>query len=100
MDILLETHGLPSTFRAELASLGPSIAEGGSLPSWYEALDVVVSDALATGQVVEARQALEWFEEALARALVRRRRHSRSARGARPPPRPGTSTRYAHELRR
>ena len=38
-----------------------------SLPSWYEALDVVVSDALATGQVVEARQALEWFEEALAR---------------------------------
>jgi len=67
VDIVLAAHGLPSTFRVELAELGPSIVEGTSLPSWYEAVDVVVSDALDAGQVEDARRAVGWLGEALAR---------------------------------
>jgi hypothetical protein len=60
-DILIEACGLPSTFRVDLERLGPSIAEGSNLPSWFEALDIVVADALASGRVVPARRALATF---------------------------------------
>jgi hypothetical protein len=67
VDALLARAGLTTRFRVELGDLEPSVAEGGSLPSWLEALDVVVAEGLATGQVDEARQALETFAGALGR---------------------------------
>ena len=62
-------HGPGSTsgFRVELADLGASFAEGGNLPSWLEAIDVVVAEGLADGQVAEARHALGLFAATLER---------------------------------
>ena len=61
VDALVERAGLTTGFRVELEKLEASIAEGGGLPSWFEAVDVVVEEGLLRGQVVEARRSLEIF---------------------------------------
>ena len=53
VDALIERAGLTTGFRVELEQLEPSIAEGGSLPSWFEAVDVVVEEGLALGHVAK-----------------------------------------------
>ena len=67
VDVLVARAGLTSGFRVELADLGASFAEGGNLPSWLEAIDVVVAEGLADGQVAEARHALGLFAATLER---------------------------------
>ena len=67
VDALIERAGLTTGFRVDLEQLEPSIAEGGSLPSWFEAVDVVVEDELALGHVAAARRALEIFDATLER---------------------------------
>jgi len=67
VDALVERAGLTTGFRVELEKLDASIAEGGSLPSWFEAVDVVVEEGLSDGQVVEARRAVEIFAATLER---------------------------------
>ena len=67
VDSLVARAGLASSFRVELGDLETSIAEGGSLPSWLEAVDVVAAAGLADGQVPDARRALELFAAALER---------------------------------
>ena len=66
-DALIGRSGLTTGFQVDLRSLEPSIAEGVGLPSWFEAVDVVVEEGLQRGQVVEARSALETFGAALER---------------------------------
>ena len=67
VDVLIARAGLTTGFRVELEQLEASIAEGGSLPSWFEAVDVVVEAGLALGHVREARRALEIFGATLER---------------------------------
>jgi len=67
VDILLAAHGLPSTFRVALEDLVPSVADLTNLPSWLEALDVVVADALCSGALEAAREATEVFRSAYER---------------------------------
>ncbi|HXG75791.1 MAG TPA: adenylate/guanylate cyclase domain-containing protein [Gaiellaceae bacterium] len=67
VDVLLASAGLESTFRVPLAELTPSLEEGGHLPSWLEAVDVVLRDALAAGAVEPARRAVETYRGAHAR---------------------------------
>ncbi len=67
VDVLIGQAGLTTGFRVELERLEPSIAEGGGLPSWFEAVDVVIAEGLARGQVAEARRALEIFAATLER---------------------------------
>jgi len=67
VDVLIERAGLTTGFRVDLEQLEPSIAEGGGLPSWLEAVDIVVEEGLARGQVSEARRALEIFGGTLER---------------------------------
>ena len=67
VDVLIGQAGLTTGFQVDLERLEPSIAEGGGLPSWFEAVDVVVAEGLARGQLVEARRALEIFTATLER---------------------------------
>ncbi len=67
VDALIGRAGLTTGFRVDLEQLEPSIAEGGGLPSWLEAVDIVVEEGVARGQVEEARRALEIFGTALER---------------------------------
>ncbi|MBA3333811.1 MAG: AAA family ATPase [Actinobacteria bacterium] len=67
VDVLIGQVGLTTGFRVDLERLEPSIAEGGGLPSWFEAVDVVVAEGLARGQLVQARRALEIFAATLER---------------------------------
>jgi class 3 adenylate cyclase/tetratricopeptide (TPR) repeat protein len=64
VDILLADNGLPSTFRVPLVELEPSVAEVVHLPSWFEALDVVVADALAHDALDDVRQAVRTYRVA------------------------------------
>jgi len=67
VDALIGRAGLTTGFRVDLEKLEPSIAEGGGLPSWFEAVDIVVEQGLADGQVLEARRVLEIFGATLER---------------------------------
>ena len=58
VDILFARAGLTPAPELRLSSLAESFAEAGNLPSWFESLDVVISEALARGDrasAVEAR---------------------------------------------
>jgi class 3 adenylate cyclase/tetratricopeptide (TPR) repeat protein len=61
VDALLRNAGVSTASAPEAASLVPSFAEDVGLPSWLEALDVVLAELLASGALAEAREALRVF---------------------------------------
>lgn len=61
VDALLRGAGVARPPMREAASLVPSFAEDVGLPSWFEALDVVLAELLASGALSEAREAVGAF---------------------------------------
>jgi class 3 adenylate cyclase len=67
VDVLLGRGGVAPPHVPRLERLEASFAEGGALPSWLEAVDVVIAEAIAAGDVDSARTASVTLAAAQAR---------------------------------
>lgn len=64
IEVLLARGGARGPYAVGLDELWPSFAEGSGLPSWFEALDTVIAEALDAGEHAGARRALALFTAA------------------------------------
>ena len=67
VDVLLGRDGVARPHVPDLERLQASFAEGGALPSWLEAVDVVIAEAIAAGDVAGARTASVTLDAAQAK---------------------------------